>query len=159
MVADLPGVGQNLHDHVQLLIFHPTKKSVGDAAFTAEAGLFMHSQDGAGATSPDLQFHVLSDFPGAFPNFPIRQPPPHPVIPSFLICPVLCRPQSRGTVRLCSADSLLHPIIDPNYLQCDADVEWPARASSGRSISPVSASSAPSWTGRSNPSCIGEMIR
>ena len=119
-MVDLPGVGQNLHDHVQLLIYHPSRWFIGDAAFTAEAGLFMHSQGGSSssATSPDLQFHVLGDFPGRFAN-PRRAKDGH----SFLICPVLCRPQSRGTVRLCPTDPLHDPIIDPNYLGCDADVQ------------------------------------
>jgi choline dehydrogenase len=119
-VIDLPGVGQNLQDHLQLLIFHPTTYEPGQAAFTAEAGLFMNSRDTSSGVSPDLQFHVLGDFPGS-----IRSPRRSDALGQsspFLICPVLCKPQSRGVLRL-REDPHQPPVIDPNYLECDADTD------------------------------------
>lgn len=41
----------------------------------------------------------------------------------FTILPVILRPSSRGTVRLRSWDPLQPPIVDPNYLQHDSDVQ------------------------------------
>ena len=40
-VVDLPGVGENLHDHLQILVYFPAKKDPGRAGFIAEAGLFV----------------------------------------------------------------------------------------------------------------------
>ncbi len=37
--------------------------------------------------------------------------------------PLLLRPQSRGSLRLASADPFAPPIIDPEYLSVEADVE------------------------------------
>jgi choline dehydrogenase-like flavoprotein len=116
--SDLPGVGQNLHDHVELLIYHPTTSDPEEAQFTAEAGLFLNTRDQCDV-SPDLQFHVLGDFPGPLEGRRKKDAPYRP----FLICPVLCKPQSRGTLALRSADPSVPPIVDPNYLQCDADVQ------------------------------------
>lgn len=112
VVADVPGVGRNLHDHLQILIHHPARLDVGEAGFTAEAGLFLNTRDPSSAVSPDLQYHVLAGMPGL-----VADPR------TLLMCPVLCRPQSRGTLRLASAKPEERPIIDSNYLQCDADVQ------------------------------------
>lgn len=114
-IVDLPGVGQNLMDHLQVLIYHPATSDPGKASFTAEAGLFINSRHPSRAVSPDLQFHVLGGLPGPMTNFGPT--------PSFLICPVLCKPQSRGSVSLCCGDPRHDPIIDPRYLECDADMQ------------------------------------
>jgi choline dehydrogenase len=111
--VDLPGVGQNLQDHVQMLIFHLAKRHAGRSDFTAEAGLFTYTRDGSDAATPDLQFHVLAGLPG------LIDPDTHP---NFLICPVLCAAESRGTVRLASANPADRPVIDPHYLEQDADM-------------------------------------
>jgi choline dehydrogenase len=113
IVVDIPGVGQNLHDHLQILVYHAARKNVGESGFTAEAGLFLNTRDQSSPVSPDLQYHVLAGMPRLVPN-PSR---------TFLMCPVLCRPQSRGRVSLHSADPTARPVIEPNFLQCDADME------------------------------------
>jgi choline dehydrogenase len=111
-VSPLPGVGQNLHDHMQILIYHMAHKRVGVSEFTAEAGLFVRSSPGA--ETPDLQFHVLAGMIGL-----AEDPRPRP---NFLMCPVLCQPKSRGTVSLASADPSSAPLIDPQFLAKDDDV-------------------------------------
>jgi len=114
-VVDVPGVGQNLHDHLQLLIYHFARRGAGQSVFTAEAGLFLNTRDRSRAVSPDLQFHVLAGMPGLALD-PVA-------IPNFLICPVLCKPQSRGTLSLRSSDPTDDPLIEPNYLQCEEDMQ------------------------------------
>jgi choline dehydrogenase len=41
---------------------------------------------------------------------------------SYAIAPSVVRPASRGTVRLRSADPADEPLIDMNYMACDADI-------------------------------------
>eukprot|EP00455_Lapot_gusevi_P000345 TRINITY_DN1015_c0_g1_i7.p1 TRINITY_DN1015_c0_g1~~TRINITY_DN1015_c0_g1_i7.p1 ORF type:complete len:198 (+),score=50.35 TRINITY_DN1015_c0_g1_i7:108-701(+) len=41
----------------------------------------------------------------------------------FTICPTLLRPKSQGTIRLQSKDPLVHPLIDPNYLEAKEDLD------------------------------------
>jgi choline dehydrogenase len=115
--VDLPGVGENLQDHLQSLIFHWAKRYAGISNFTAEAGLFTHSRDGSGTASPDLQYHVLASMKNWPPELdPIKNP-------YFVICPVLLRPQSRGFVRLRSSNPKDFPIVQPNYLDRASDMD------------------------------------
>jgi choline dehydrogenase len=116
IAVDLPGVGENLHDHLQSLIFHRAKRYAGVSNFTAEAGLFTNTRDASGAVSPDLQYHVLGGLKNWLPELdPIKHP-------YFVICPVLLHPQSRGFVRLRSTNPEDFPIVQPNYLQCESDM-------------------------------------
>jgi choline dehydrogenase len=117
VTVDLPGVGENLQDHLQSLIFHHAKRYAGISTFTAEAGLFTHTRDGSGAVSPDLQYHVLAGMKNWPPELDQAKDP------YFLICPVLLKPQSRGFVRLRSAKPEDAPIVQPNYLQFGSDME------------------------------------
>lgn len=112
---DLPGVGENLQDHLQILIYHWAKRFAGEADFTAEAGLFLNTRDGSGAAAPDLQYHVLAGMPGLLKVDPKAEP-------YFLTCPVVCAAESRGVIRLASGDPTMAPMIQPNYLQRDSDM-------------------------------------
>jgi choline dehydrogenase len=112
-VSDLPGVGQNLHDHMQILVYHMAHHKVGVSEFTAEAGLFVKTS--SAVDTPDLQYHVLAGMIGL-----AEDPRPRP---NFLMCPVLIQPQSRGTVSLASADPRSAPLIDPRFLAENADVK------------------------------------
>jgi choline dehydrogenase len=113
-VADLPGVGRNLHDHLQCLTFWMSPQETGQSGFIAEAALFTHSATRSAEQAPDLQFHFLAGLPGFLA--PTWQP-------HFLCCPVLLTPQSRGSVRLASADPAARPVIDPAYLSEEEDVQ------------------------------------
>jgi choline dehydrogenase len=110
-VADLPGVGENLCDHLQILVYFPARRDPGVAGFIAEAGLFLRTREGPG--SPDLQYHVL----GSLPALAARAGS------HVLICPVLVKPASRGRLWLRSADPADDPRIDPGYLERDADLD------------------------------------
>ena len=62
-------------------------------------------------------FSVLAFRPGSFPN---RLGALHPF--SGITCPVIVlRPESRGTVRIKSADPLASPAIQPRYLSAQKD--------------------------------------
>lgn len=116
VVVDLPGVGQNLLDHVVVPVpyeatqdLHPAITSNG----IAETGLFLHSEGNLDIT-PDLQF-----FFG-----PILWAPPAPYSSlGFMGLVSLTHTQNIGSVRLRSPDPKDAPIIRLNYLQSESDVQ------------------------------------
>ena len=137
---DLPGVGQNLHDHIDIVqvvnaphlsetfgvslrgmwntlkgVFEWRGKRTGMLTTNfAEAGGFVKSQNDE--ITPDLQFH-----------FAIAKLADHgraTVLGHGYSCHVcLLRPQSRGSVSLQSKDPFAPPRIDPNFLGVRDDVE------------------------------------
>ena len=114
LVADLPGVGQNLIDHVLLPLMYHSKKELPEPAFVAEAGLFASSRLGLEAASPDLQINF---------NAGVHALAPPGLGHFFMFVIVLVQPQSRGSVTLASADPFDAPLLQPNYLACDTDTE------------------------------------
>ena len=135
----LPGVGQNLQDHLQLRLgfkvqgvptlnewIHKPWGKLQMAlqhAFTRRGPLAMApSQLGAFAKSnpdidrPNLQFHVQ---PLSLDKFgePLHR------FPAFTASVCNLRPTSRGTVLLKSADANAVPTISPNYLSAADDVQ------------------------------------
>lgn len=114
VVADLPGVGENFHNHVLTGLIGETVDPVAPGRQNlSESALFTVSQPGM--VAPDLQL--------AFVHVPfdiiIGQNHPNAVS----ILPGVVRPNSRGTIRLASGDPLARPLIDPNYLGDRSDVE------------------------------------
>jgi choline dehydrogenase len=132
VVADLPGVGQNLHDHFGVDIvyelngphsFDKYNKPHWMAWAAIEYALFRKGpvasnivEGGAfwfadkAAATPDLQFHFLV---GAGVEAGV------PAIGSGSGCTLnsyTLRPRARGSVTLRSADPADAPIIDPNFL-------------------------------------------
>jgi len=108
VVADLPGVGSNLQDHLKLSIRWNGRTVLPPSTVTA--GMFVNStRDRGGTAVPDLQFYVGRglDQPDRFITITVS----------------LVRPHSRGDVRLRSADAMAAPIIHGNYLQHAADVK------------------------------------
>jgi choline dehydrogenase len=106
VIADVPGVGANCHDHVSLPIRWNGKTEL--AASTVTAGMFMRSDPANFGDPPDVQFQV-----GRGLDTPD---------PTITITVSLVFPKSRGEVRLRSADPDAPPIIRANYLQEQADV-------------------------------------
>ncbi|MEC9266217.1 MAG: GMC family oxidoreductase N-terminal domain-containing protein [Pseudomonadota bacterium] len=134
---DLKGVGENLQDHLQVRLAFKvegvrtlnelTHSPIRKAAMGLEYALFRSgplsmapSQLGCFAKSdpdretPNLQYHVqplstekLGEALHPFPGF------------TASVCNL--RPESRGTVRLRSADPMDKPVIRPNYLHDPAD--------------------------------------
>ncbi len=121
--ADLPGVGQNLQDHLLLPVWHKSKRDLPLPYFIAEAGLFVNTQRGQSNGldkadgAPDLQYHFGAGKPEfVLPTYPVA-------MPAFAFVPILVGPQSRGTVSLRSANPQDLAVVRANYLQEASDVE------------------------------------
>jgi choline dehydrogenase len=144
VVHALPGVGENLQDHLQIRLVYKVRNTrtlneqagrlagrVGMAfqyALTRRGPLTMApSQLGAFARSdpsretPNLQYHIQ---PLSLDKF---DEPLH-LFPAFTASVCNLRPESRGTVRLRAADPAAHPAIRPNYLSALADRRVAAEA-------------------------------
>jgi choline dehydrogenase len=120
VVADLSGVGQNLQDHLQLLVaFRSTVAAPLPQLLTGNV-LFVDTRDGGGA--PDLQLNFTPSMPEPLATFIDLGGP------SCIFLPILVQPASVGEVRLRSADPAEPPVIDPRYLSHEADVEVFRRA-------------------------------
>ena len=137
VVHDLPGVGENLQDHLQLRMAFKVKDVLtlntltnswwGKAKMALEYALhrtgpltMAPSQLGAflksdpSQATPNLEFHVQ---PLSLDKF---GDPLHP-FPAFTASVCNLRPASRGHIRIKSPDSRAHPAITLNYLSTLAD--------------------------------------
>lgn len=140
VVQDAPGLGSNLQDHLDINCMIRTKagSAIGYApgflgqslrapldwlrgrtgllaSNLAEGTGFARSRDGL--TKPDIQFHflpALGEDHGENRNWGKTGVSLH-------ACGLY--PRSRGTIRLASADPLAAPVMDPNYLADEADLE------------------------------------
>jgi choline dehydrogenase len=137
VVHALPGVGENLHDHLQVRLMYKVRNVrtlneranslVGKALMGLEYLLFRTgpltmppSQLGAfaksdpGQPSANIEWHVQ---PLSLDKFGA------PLHPFPAITPSVCnlRPTSRGHVRIMSSDPLAHPAIRLNYLTTPED--------------------------------------
>ena len=114
LVADVPGVGRNFHNHVLAPVIAETVDPVEPGRQNlSEAAMYAISQPGM--IAPDMQFSFVHV------GFDIITGQQHPNAVSIL--PGVVRPQSRGWVRLASADPFIKPAVNPNYLGDRADVE------------------------------------
>jgi choline dehydrogenase len=114
VVADLPGVGENFHNHVLVGVIAETSQPVPPPNQNlSESALFCKSEPGW--IGPDLQI--------AFVHVPfdviIGQNYPN----AISILPGVVRPLSRGWIRLASNNPLDKPLINPNYLGVESDLE------------------------------------
>jgi choline dehydrogenase len=144
VIADRPGVGGNLQDHLQLRLIFKVEgittlneryhSSLGLARMLAEYVLFRRgpltmapSQLGLFTRSdvkqerPNLQYHVQ---PLSLDRFgePLHR------FPAFTASVANLRPTSRGRVRLHSRDPAAAPAIKPNYLSTEEDRRVAAEA-------------------------------
>jgi choline dehydrogenase len=106
----LPGVGQNLHDHMLVGVGFASQVELPLPELIAEGGLFAEDADGV----PELQFFFG---PVQFIDDEYRTDGP-----GFTFAPVLLHPRSRGELRLRSADPADPPVVDPHYLERGTDV-------------------------------------
>ncbi|HVC53415.1 MAG TPA: choline dehydrogenase [Stellaceae bacterium] len=139
LVHELPGVGDNLQDHLGCRVIYKVRKrnTINEISrswvrqglagleyiFTgkgvlmmgaAPIGLFAKTREGL--ASPDIQYQFLAgslDQPGK---------PMHPFPGCSLVC-IPCRPESRGWLRIRSPDPMDLPAIQPNYLGTRGDRE------------------------------------
>ena len=135
VIADLPGVGENLHDHLEVHIKHRCPPGLsqngllkphrmlaigmqwflarsGPAATTpSRVGAFLRTTPDA--AYPDIQYHFWPYFLDGW------SPPPDKDGYCFDVGPV--QTASRGWVRLASADPMAAPIMRLNGLREEAD--------------------------------------
>ncbi|MBF6174943.1 GMC family oxidoreductase [Nocardia blacklockiae] len=134
VVADLPGVGENLHDHPATPMLWRTRGTSDLAQFETplrlgqwqafgrgpltsnigEGGGF--SRVGPDAQAPDMQYHVA---PTAFYDNGLHEN----VAPMFTAGPTLVEVHSRGRLRLRSADPRWKPDMDPAYFSDARDLD------------------------------------
>jgi choline dehydrogenase len=120
VVADLPGVGENLQDHTIVAVgyhYADGKPSAEPAAGAVEGGLFVRSK-GTETSAPDLQFH-FSHWMLLDPQF-LKSP--QDAVMGFSIISTLVRPQARGSISLASANHTDPPVIHADYLESDRDL-------------------------------------
>lgn len=121
VVADLPGVGENLHDHLLSPVIFSAEREVGPPSPglpACQTHLFWRSRPGLPA--PDLQpIHFM---------VPMVEPWMEPIENGFSLMAGLVRPLSRGTLRLTGPSPEDPVALDPNVLACDADLEGLAAA-------------------------------
>ncbi|MFB8788307.1 MAG: GMC family oxidoreductase N-terminal domain-containing protein [Potamolinea sp.] len=115
-IVDLPGVGQNLQDHLSVSVAYLATQDVQPSATSnlAEAGLFLHTENQLN-TAPNLQFHV-GPLLWVQPEFAREGS-------GFSIVPCLVHPQSCGSVSLRSSSPKDSPKIRMNYLQSEEDLQ------------------------------------
>ncbi len=137
VVRDLPGVGENLQDHLQLrLIFKVTGvKTLNeiDRSWFAKAGIaFSYALFRRGAlTMAPSQFGMFTRSSSAHETANVEfhiQPlsldkfgDPLHSFPAFTASICNLRPTSRGSVRIRATDAREAPAIQPNYLSSEAD--------------------------------------
>jgi choline dehydrogenase len=144
-LADLPGVGANLQDHLQLrMVYRVGNKArtlntmashwLGKLRIGLEYALFqsgpmsmapsqlgLFARSSAAEATPDLQYHVQ---PLSLEKF---GEPLH-TFPAFTASVCNLRPTSRGHVRIASADPYAPPKIAPMYLSTAQDRQVAAAA-------------------------------
>jgi choline dehydrogenase-like flavoprotein len=114
VLADLPGVGQNLQDHpmTRLRCWTLIHRPVDPSSNLVEAGLFCSVGRGLGA--PELYFHFLPVAMVETQNGQERS--------AFSLVSVVLRPESRGSVRLASLNPATAPVIRAGYYSVRADL-------------------------------------
>ncbi|MFJ9034353.1 GMC family oxidoreductase [Streptomyces sp. NPDC102274] len=113
IVLDLPGVGDNLHDHPVAGVAYTSAQPVPTARNNHGEAIGLLRSD-PGLETPDFLI-VFNDMAGvAAAGDELNR--------AYSILTVLATPRSRGTLRLASADPSAAPVIDPNYFGDDHDL-------------------------------------
>lgn len=112
VVADLPGVGANLHDHL-ISVTLKTLRAPEPASHLTAMDVSVFTGRGRVPRTPAYQFQVYYIRDG-YPPYPGN---------STAIGVINLHPTSRGYVKLRSADPAIPPIIQPNFLQTREDLE------------------------------------
>lgn len=144
-VHPLPGVGKNLQDHVFYPMGSSTQQQKGinhyipplqqlKAAwnyFVHKKGVFCNSPlegmaffdvDQKGG-SANFQFHFSPMWMGDNYDYDVYDINSYPTNDGFTILPTLLHPKSRGTVGIASAHMTDSPIIQPNFLEEQEDMD------------------------------------
>ena len=136
LIKDLPGVGQNLQDHLQIrLVYKTSQRTLNDEVNNifkrgwvglqyllsrtgpltlAASQVAIFTKSNPQVERPDIQFHMQplsADKPGEGAH----------KFSAFTASVCQLRPHSRGYLAIRSRDPLEHPAIHPNYLSDDRD--------------------------------------
>jgi choline dehydrogenase len=136
ILHDLPGVGQNLQDHIEMYVqyestqpitlystFNPVnmarvgiewllfRRGLGASAHL-EAGAFIRTNEQV--EHPNIQYHFL-------PSLVIDHGRVRPDRHAFQAHVGPMRPTSSGWIKLKSTDPRVHPLLQPNYLATEHD--------------------------------------
>jgi choline dehydrogenase len=137
VIVDSPAVGANLQDHIYAHAYTMAAAGVAGSVplglSEADTAAWLRDHKGPssyfpengvgwatlnGGTVPDIELLLsYNTSPGSFGE--VADSDGHS---GTTVGVVLLQPQSRGTVRLASADPFAKPVIDPRYLSEDADV-------------------------------------
>ena len=145
VLADLPGVGENLQDHYVITMTWRLKAGVVSVneltrggRFLGETIKYLFQRKGLLTLSaahiaafcksrpdlagPDIQYHIL---PATMDTekFDSQQKMELENLPGLTIAPCQVRPESRGHIRIVSPDAAVYPSIAPNYLSASLDQE------------------------------------
>ena len=139
IINNLPGVGMNLQDHLEIYIQHKSKQKEtlynlstnyltqaieGFKWFVSKKGMLAHSHLEVGGfvkttkeyLHPNIQFHF-------FPSLVINHGLTNPSFDGFQLHASPNRPKSRGFVNIKSNDYRENPKIQFNYLQDEEDFQ------------------------------------
>jgi choline dehydrogenase len=137
VVHDLPGVGENLQDHLNSRVVYRARRSntlnevsrswllqtragleyaLGrrGALMMGAAPIGLFARTRPGLDSPDVQYQFLA---GSF----VRPGGEMHDFPGCQVTCIPCRPESRGWLRIRSPYPQIPPAIQPNYLSTQAD--------------------------------------
>jgi choline dehydrogenase len=130
VVADMPAVGENLQDHPIVMASYASPSPLPSSKYNHGEVYAALRSDRAGAC-PDLHL-----FPILLPLAPTGYEPPEI---GFALVAAVVAPDSRGRVRLASADPQAAPLIDPGFLREARDT---GRLAEGLSMARQAAASA-----------------
>ncbi|CAG5069303.1 Alcohol dehydrogenase [acceptor] [Dyadobacter sp. CECT 9623] len=116
VVADLPGVGKNLQDHLQLPMIFRSKIPMPETTLLTGNALFINTKENGEPV--DLQINFTPSMPR-----PLAPLLPDMGGPICIFLPILVQGESRGEVKLRSKNSVDPPLINPAYLTAPADLE------------------------------------
>ncbi|MBO9202145.1 MULTISPECIES: GMC family oxidoreductase [Niastella] len=110
VTANLPGVGQNLQDHVGVNLDFKSTLSHANLPLPACAGLFTRTKHAGVNEAPDLQFLFYHESLENKTSF-------------YRFLPIVATPKSTGSIALRSNDPAQPPVIKANYLQNEMDLK------------------------------------
>ena len=134
-VSDLPGVGQNLLDHIAgppVAITLQTPSEFGFPISDFAVSLAQFESDGSGpmaTTGVDagafVKLRDTDEYPSAQLIYSVSNTHRHRsrLPPRCVLTGILCRTTSQGTIRLASDSPFDRPLIDPNYLSNREDLD------------------------------------
>ena len=159
VVANLPGVGQNMQDHIYFGVSYRVNvesfSSLNDPVFAAAQAQLFNDKAAGMYTNPTTDvlgwekvpnpyrsnfsqstLAELAKYPADWPELELLSSggylgfqndlvtaDPNDGFNYATLALALCTPQSRGNVSISSADTAVPPVINPNWLTDQADVE------------------------------------